>query len=87
MKLIDYVLENDKDIDDKQYFTDHYNIPLRNYILENYCPHYFELFRYTIYNKPLKPRKEDKTDCKYNNSNYEEDAMCKKCWNREIILA
>lgn len=87
MKLIDYVLKhNKKDIKNKKEMAEHYNIPLEKYIIENYCPYYFESLKDTRFNKPTKPRKEDNMDCKYNSSVQDYESYCLQCWNREINL-
>jgi len=84
MKIINYIIQNAKEIKNIKYFAGRYNIALEDFIYTNYCPSFFECLKNTQYEKPYSKHKSDKNDCKYNNGNSLD--KCKDCWNREILV-
>lgn len=83
MKLIDYVINIDKNINTMKTIAKHYNIDVKDFILQNYCPSYFKCLNDTPYANPLQQYKKDKTDCLFRHiDNFNK---CKTCWERKVL--
>jgi len=90
MKLIDYVIQNAKDIQhliNSNNFNDRFNMSIEEFIIECYCPSEFECLENTIYEKPYKLVNNNTNnidDCEYIYPDNEN--KCSECWNREILI-
>jgi len=83
MKLIDYTIHTSEEIENIKSFAKYYNMTIEDYILDSYCPSYFECLKNTPYEEPYSKYKKQKDECKYN---YEKNIIkCKECWNREVL--
>jgi hypothetical protein len=84
MKLIDYVINNEKDIDAYEMAAGFHEIDIKDYITTGYCPSAFDSICGTNFEKPYVASRTNKNDCKFLGGNNEE--KCSECWNREILV-
>lgn len=63
IKLIDYIIKNDKSIDIIKLCAKEIGMSIKDYITTGYCPLCFECLNGTEYGKFYKPTKKDKNDC------------------------
>jgi len=45
MKLIDYIMQTSEEIEDIKSFAKYHEMTLEDYILDSYCPSYFECLK------------------------------------------
>ena len=84
MKLISYIIQTSEEIENIKSFAKYHKITLEDYILDSYCPSYFECLKNTPYEKPYLKSKKEVNECKYN---FEIDGnKCKECWDREVLI-
>ena len=64
MKLIDYTIHTSEEIENIKSFAKYYNMTIEDYILDSYCPSYFECLKNTPYEEPYSKYKKQKNECK-----------------------
>lgn len=64
MTLLEYVISNDEEIPIKKAQSEFYKQALEDFIMEGYCPSYFDVVKGTVYEAPLNPTRTDKKQCK-----------------------
>lgn len=83
MKLIEYIVGNDKEIEAFKMAAGIHEMSIEDYIMTGYCPSRFTSVNDTLYEKPYAPSKK-KDICKYHVN--ENQNKCNECWNRQVLV-